>query len=271
MSRWPLLLVVHLPACRAERTPDPVVLELGEQAVRRSEFDRHVAAIEARGGVALGPEVRAALVDPFLEERVLVLEARGRGLVAAGASAEEEQRASARLLAEEVLDKVTVDAAEVTEHCRQHLSEFDAPEMVVVRQIVVPTSNEARDIRRRLQREPKSFEALARTQSRGPEAGSGGLMGAFARGELPPELEQAAFALEPGVTSEIVVTPLGHHVLRVDERRPARPATLEECRARAEPSLKRLKADRAVREYVASLMARAKVNHEAVKAAPPPR
>jgi peptidyl-prolyl cis-trans isomerase C len=143
--------------------------------------------------------------------------------------------------------------------------------MVVVRQIVVPTSNEARDIRRRLQREPKSFEALARTQSRGPEAASGGLMGAFARGELPRDLEPAAFALEPGATSEIVVTPLGHHVLRVDERRPARPATLEECRARAEPSLKRRKADRAVREYVASLMARAKVNHEAVKAAPPPR
>jgi peptidyl-prolyl cis-trans isomerase C len=125
---------------------------------------------------------------------------------------------------------------------------------------------EARDIRRRLLREPRSFEALARTQSRGPEASAGGLMGTFARGELPKELEDAAFGIEPGAPSEIVVTPLGHHVLRVDERRPARPATLDECRARVEPSLKRGKADRAVREFVQAVLARAKVNHEAVKA-----
>ena len=42
--------------------------------------------------------------------------------------------------------------------------------------------------------------------------------------------------------------------------------TLDECRARVEPSLKRGKADRAVREFVQAVMARAKVNHEAVKA-----
>ena len=253
-------------ACRAERVPDPVILELGEQVVRRSDFERHVARIAARGGAPLTPEVRAALVDPFLEERVLVLEARARGMVAADAAPEVEQKAVEQLLADEALSKVALSPEEVEEYCRQHLSEFDAPEMVVLRQIVVPTANEARDVRRRLEREPRSFEALARAQSRGPEASTGGLMGTFARGELPPELEQAAFALAPGATSEIVVTPLGHHVLRVDERRPARPATLEECRERVQPQLKRLKADRAVREFVQSLMTKAKVNHEAVKA-----
>jgi parvulin-like peptidyl-prolyl isomerase len=255
------------PACRVERgSPDPVILELGEQVVRRSDFERHLASIEARGKEPLAPEVRSALFEPFLEERVLALEARGRGLVKEGATAVEEQAAVEKLLADEVLARVTVGPEEATEHCRQHLSDFDTPEMVVLRQIVVPTSNEARDIRRRLLREPRSFEALARTQSRGPEASGGGLMGTFARGELPPELEAAAFGLDEGKTSEIVSTPLGHHVLRVDERRPARPATLDDCRARVEPSLKRGKADQAVREFVRSVMARAKVNHEAVKA-----
>jgi peptidyl-prolyl cis-trans isomerase C len=216
--------------------------------------------------VPLAPEVRAALFEPFLEERALVLEARTRGMVKAGASPEEEQAAVGQLLSDEVVSRVRVTPEEATQHCEEHLAEFDTPEMVVLRQIVVPTSNEARDVRRRLLREPRSFEALARTQSRGPEASTGGLMGTFARGELPKELETAAFGLEPGAPSEIVVTPLGHHVLRVDERKPPRPATVEECRGRAEPSLLRGKADRAVREFVRTVMARAKVNHEAVKA-----
>jgi hypothetical protein len=253
--------------CRVERgVPDPVILELGEHVVRRSEFERHLASIEARGGAPLAPEVRTALVEPFLEERVLALEARARGLTREGAPVAEEQAAVEQLLGSEVLSKVVVTPAEIEQHCREHLAEFDTPEMVVVRQILVPTSNEARDIRRRLLREPRSFEALARTQSRGPEASAGGLMGTFARGELPPDLEKAAFALDQGATSEIVSSPLGHHVLRVDERRPARPATAEDCRTKVEPSLKRGKADRAVREFVRSVMARAKVNHEAVKA-----
>ena len=273
--RWPagrrrkavVVLLLLVPACRADRgAPDPVILELGDQTVRRSEFERHLAAVEARGGVPLAPEVRSALLEPFLEERVLVLEARGRGIVQEGAKPAEEQAAVERLLADEVGSRVSVSAEEVTQHCEAHLAEFDTLETVVLRQIVVPTSNEARDIRRRLLREPRSFEALARTQSRGPEASTGGLMGTFARGELPKELESAAFALAPGEPSEIVVTTLGQHVLRVDERRPARPATLDDCRARVEPSLKRGKADRAVREFVRSVMARAKVNHEAVKA-----
>jgi len=260
-------VLLAVPACRGDRgVPDPVILELGEQVVRRSDFERHLASVEARGKAPLAPEVRAALFEPFLEERILALEARARGLTREGAPAAEEQAAVEQLLATEVLSKVTVAPEEVTQHCQQHLADFDTPEMVVLRQIVVPTSNEARDIRRRLLRDPRSFEALARTQSRGPEASAGGLMGTFARGELPPELEAAAFALAQGATSEIVATPLGHHVLRVDERRPARPATPDECRARVEPSLKRGKADRAVREFVRSVLARAKVNHEAVKA-----
>jgi len=272
VSKLVALLLLATPACRdGDRPPDPVILELGEQVVRRSEFERHVADIEARGRTPVTPEVRAALVEPFLDERALVLEARSRGLLAESAPADEERAAVERLLVDAAAGQVSVGADEVAEHCRVHRSEFDTPERVTVRQIVVPTSNEARDIRRRLLREPRSFEALARTQSRGPEAASGGLMGTFARGELPKELEAAAFDLPVGATSGIVETTLGHHVLRVDERRPARVATEDECRAEAGPRVKREKADRAVREFVRAVRARAKVNHEAVKAAPPAR
>ena len=252
-------------SARPESSGDPVLLALGDETVHRSDFDRHVAAVESRGGgTTLAPEVRSALLEPFLEERILVLEARARGLGARGDGEEKESESVKRLLAEAVLSRVSLTDAEVESYCAEHARDFDAPERIRLRQILVPTPNEARDVVRRLKKDPKSFAALAQTRSRGPEASTGGSMGVFKRGELPAELEGPAFALAAGETSDVVQSPLGYHVLRVDERMAASPAGLPECREAARAEILRRKSEVGVREFVRGLMARAKVNHEAV-------
>jgi hypothetical protein len=257
-------LLASLAACRNPKG-DPVILALGDQSVRRSDFERHLTTLEARDG-ALAPDVRTALLDPFLEERVLVLEARNRKLLHGPGSAEEEQRAVQELLATEVFARVSVDDAEVAAYYEAHRGELAAPERVALRQILVPTEVEARDVLRRLRRDPKTFDSLARTRSRGPEAQRGGEMGSFARGELPPELEGPGFALSPGSVSGIVPSPLGFHILKLDAREPARERALEECRAEIRAQLERRKADGAVRQYISGLLARAQVDHEAAHA-----
>jgi len=57
-------------------------------------------------------------------------------------------------------------------------------------------------LKRRLGGIPKAFEAIARRQSKGPEAAAGGYMGTFERGQLPADLEAVAFALPDGGTSD---------------------------------------------------------------------
>jgi parvulin-like peptidyl-prolyl isomerase len=264
----PPLLALLLGCRTAAVSSDPVILRLGDQEVRRSDFDRYVATLEKQQEGTLAPDVRAALLTAFLERRLLVLEARTRGLLAPGADDNAEQAAVQQLLSAEVNRLVEVPEAEVAAHFEQHKSEFEVPEKVVVRQILVPTSNEARDVKRRLQKDPKSFEALAQTMSKGPEAANGGLMGEFSRGQLPPELEAAAFALAVGETGEVVSTSLGHHILRVDARSAARAPDLEECRHRIRALLFQQKQERTEREFIAGLLARAKVNHEAAQARP---
>jgi hypothetical protein len=240
---------------------DPVVLSLGEDVVRRSDFEQHVAGLEEKGGDRLSAEVREALLEPWLVERVQVLEARRRGLLPPGAGADEERRAILALLAE--CTRVEVSEDEVASYYQSHTEEFHVPETVTLRQILVATSNEARDVRRRLAKDPRSFEALARERSKGPEAEAGGLIGTFAKGQLPAELEGAAFALSAGGVSEIVATSLGFHVLKVEERLPAREETLPEATLRIRTLLERQKAERNVRRFVSELMAKAKVNHAA--------
>jgi parvulin-like peptidyl-prolyl isomerase len=241
-----------------------VILSLGDHVVRKSEFDAHLAAVAARGGAPLAPEVRQALLEPFLEERVLVLQARAEGLCGEGATPAQEQEATQRVLQTKALADLQVTPQEIAAYYENNAQSLGRPETVTVRQIIVPTSNQARDLRRRLQKDPKQFEALAQTQSRAPEASQGGLMGTFARGQLPAELEKAVFELAPGVPSEVVVSPLGHHVLRVDARQAAHQPTLEESREEIRKLLLQRKTESRVQEFVRSLLARAKVNHEAV-------
>lgn len=261
-----MVLAGASPSCRA-REQDPVILELGRESVRRSDFERYVKDLEARGG-AVDPSVRKALLDPFLEERILVLEARSKGLLAAGASAENEAAAVQKLLVDEVLSKVKVEEDDVARHFAEHTADFKVPESVTLRQILLPNLSEARDVRRRVRSDPKSFDTLARTRSRAPEASTGGVMGTFSRGQLPEALETAAFALATSGTSDVVETTLGFHVLRVDARTPARERPLDECRAEIRALLVRQKSDDNVHQYVRGLLARAKVNHEAAQAPP---
>jgi parvulin-like peptidyl-prolyl isomerase len=261
----PALLGAALGAsCRSEATRDPVILAFGEEVVRRSDFERHLAGLEEPGGGSLPVDVRQAVLEPWLEERVQVLEARQRGLLKPGATPDDERRAVERLLADCL--RVSVSDDELAGYYHAHPEEFHRPETVALRQILVSTSNEARDVRRRLEKEPRSFESIAREQSKGPEAETGGLMGTFARGQLPQELEAAAFALPKGGLSPIVETTLGFHVLRAEERQAAREETLDEAAPRIRALLERQKAERNVRQFVSELMAKAKVNHAAATA-----
>jgi peptidyl-prolyl cis-trans isomerase C len=266
-----LVVALGLPAgCGTRGSSDPAILTLGDQAVRRSEFERHLSSLEQQGGARLSQRVRIALLERFLEERVVVLEARARGMLPAQSTPEQEEAAARKLLTDEGLTGVEVTEDEVTAYYRAHQEELQTPETVALRQILVPTLNEARDVRRRLQKSPRSFPVLAQSLSRGPEASAGGVMGRFSRGQLPPDLERAAFALAPGKISEPVQTAFGFHVLRLDEKQPSRQPTLEESRDEIRSRLRGEKTDAKIQQFVAGLMARAKVNHEAAKSSPLP-
>jgi hypothetical protein len=65
-----------------------------------------------------------------------------------------------------------------------------------------------------------SFEDLARQFSQDPgSARAGGDLGFFARGDLVQPFEDAVTALEPGEVSQVVETPMGLHLIRLEERR----------------------------------------------------
>lgn len=65
----------------------------------------------------------------------------------------------------------------------------------------------------------ENFADLARAYSQGPSAKQGGDLGYFSRGEMVPEFEEAAFALNPGEISDVVETMYGYHIIKCEDRR----------------------------------------------------
>ncbi|MCP4536568.1 MAG: hypothetical protein GY832_05430 [Chloroflexi bacterium] len=124
-------------------------------------------------------------------------------------------------------------------------------EHVHARHILVDTLEEAERILAQLQASA-DFATLARAYSQDESTrDSGGDLGFFPRGILlAPEVEMAAFDLQPGQFSGVVNSILGYHIVQVVERDPARPV--------AQESLRFLQ-KQAVEEWIERLWSRADV------------
>ena len=58
------------------------------------------------------------------------------------------------------------------------------------------------------------FAELAKAHSDCPSGQKGGDLGQFGRGQMVPEFETAAFGMEVGQVSDVVVTSFGYHLIQ---------------------------------------------------------
>lgn len=86
-------------------------------------------------------------------------------------------------------------------------------EKIRARHILVETRSKAERLLEEI-KEGGDFIKLAKEHSECPSAEQGGNLGAFSRGKMVEEFEDAAFALEKGEVSDIVKTKFGFHIIK---------------------------------------------------------
>lgn len=258
-SGWLLLTSLLSLACRAPF--DPVVIRFQGVDVRRSAFLQELEPLAKNGTDTTDPVVRGSAFSRFIDEKVVAIAALHQGFKEAG-----ENRAEAERWLASALTPDSVTTAEAQAYYAAHPEIANVAESVTIREILLTTQQDARDVVRILGSDRNAFELLARTRSRSPQASGGGLLGSFRRGELPPEIEAAAFALQPGQISNIVTTSFGFHVLRLESKTTASIRTFEESRPDVEARLAESKARLKMKQLIDALVSQAQVNYEAVMA-----
>ena len=106
----------------------------------------------------------------------------------------------------------------------------------------------------------EDFAGLAREYSEDSTRLDGGDVGLFHRGQMVPVFEAAAFSLKPGQISDIIETPFGVHILRLEERKEARLLPLDEVREQLRDHIRKEKMDKVVDAKKAELREQAEID-----------
>jgi peptidyl-prolyl cis-trans isomerase C len=263
------LLIVLLPLWSCGEwsggLPDDVVARINKESVTLDEFNREFkeSVLEPENavrGVDLGKRKQAYL-DQIIERKILVQEARRLGMTLSreelsraiseikkdypdegfnkkldveGIALEEwEGRLGEKLLAEKMIRNALryrgqISEKEAFEYYENHRPSFQLKQRVRVRQIIVADGEEAIQILKRLKK-GEAFEKLAAEKSLGPEKVEGGDLGCFSQGERPPEFDHV-FTMEVGTISEVIKSPYGYHIFKVEEKSEPRSISFEEAK-----------------------------------------
>ncbi|HEX8751377.1 MAG TPA: peptidylprolyl isomerase, partial [Nitrospira sp.] len=143
-----------------------------------------------------------------------------------------------RVVDREVRSGVMVADPEMKRYYQEHRDRFALPEEYTLSQILikprsaddlVEAKSKTRDIMALL-KQGESYEDLALRYSDGPNASRGGRLGLVRQGELLPAIERGVSNLSEGGISDVIESPEGLHIVRLEDKKPKQFRPYEEVR-----------------------------------------
>jgi peptidyl-prolyl cis-trans isomerase C len=274
--------------------PEHIIAQVNEEQIPIEEFDREFKELilepgKEGKGTDLG-NLKQAYLDQVIERKILVQEARRLGIKVSpeelkqaiseikmdypgegfgeklglkGMTLEEwKARLEEKLLAEKVIrsafhSQEKIDEKEAFQYYENHRSSFQISQKVRTRQIVVADGEEAIQILKRLKK-GESFEKVAMEKSLGPEKAQGGDLGYFSKGEKPTEFDHV-FNMEVGAISEVIKSPYGYHIFKLEEKIEPRQIPFGEAKLGILQELEQKKGEENYQRWLKSIKGKAKV------------
>ena len=190
-------------------------------------------------GLALGDEQFQKILDSIKEENSIktdeqfqaALQQEGLTLAELRRSLERQMLIS-QVQQREVMGKIAVTEDEAKAYYAKNRAQFTTPASITLREILVEVPSDTRgvnaaedekaqataeDLRKRLL-EGEPFARLAADFSDAPSKANGGLIGPFNSTDLSPALLDRLAKMKPGDLTEVIRTPRGYQILKLESR-----------------------------------------------------
>ena len=253
-----LALSVSWAGAGVHAEDDPVVATVNGVKVHRSMLAEAQQLLPSQYQKIPLAQIYPALVDSVIDMKLAAADAREKKLHQDPEFKKLMRRIEDQMLQRSSLQKImsegiTEDA--VRARYDKMVAGKSGAEEVHARHILVKTEDEAKAIIKDL-KGGADFETLAKEKSTGPSGPNGGDLGFFAKGQMVPAFEKAAFGMDKGeVTDEAVKTQFGYHVIKVEAKRKSEAPSFEKMEQQLRTELSQEKAT----TFVASLRKGAKI------------
>jgi len=264
-------LIAQASLLSAAQVEDGIVAIVNSDLIMLSEMKRELAPERERiqkeyRGDALARRLKTAeymALTSMIERKLQLQEAKVRGVTVTDQEAQQairqmkqqggavdetnpedikkarEQLILLRIVDREVRGGVMVAESDMKRYFQEHRDRFALSEEYTLSQILIrPRSpdntaearEKVREVIARL-KQGESFEDLALRFSDGPNASQGGHLGLVRQGELLPGIERTIATLVPGGISDVIETPEGFHIVRLEDKKPKQYRPYEQVRA----------------------------------------
>ena len=222
-------------------------------------------------------EVRQAIEDVKKQNNMPNQEALVSALANQGLSFDQyrnqlqEQIEKLKLISMEVRAKIHVSDTEMHEYYNANSAKYTEDETFRARHIFFKTSEKAPadEIKRTMTtalmvlaeaKSGKDFAELAKSYSEDPAARKdGGDLGTFKKADMQTELGNAILTMKPGDVSELVYTPAGFHIIKLEERISGKLKQIEGLKNEIEEAIYRKKSEERYSQWAKDLRAKASV------------
>ncbi|MBX3574531.1 MAG: peptidylprolyl isomerase [Mesorhizobium sp.] len=221
-------------ALGARAQSDTVVATVSGQSITEADVQMAVSELDQQFAQLTPEQKRAAALSAIIEIRLMSEKAKASKLdqdenFKRKMAFLNERALHAQVIEKEISPKVTDEMLKA--RYDKEVAARPPTEEIRARHILVKTEEEAKEIIAKLDG-GADFEALAKEKSSDPGSGAnGGDLGFFSKGQMVPEFEAAAFALEPGAyTKTPVKSDFGFHVIKLEEKRTQPPVAFDEVK-----------------------------------------
>ena len=257
ISSLAVVAVIILFVSGVASAADPEILaRVGNKNITKADIEALISFYPAnqQAIIRMDPKNEEALLNNYVTILAVAETARRQGF-----DKEKNMRKQIQILSDEhlakgyvqknVLSKVKVTDKDVEEYYKNHPKEFEKPETVKARHILIGfkgdmTEDQKKELRKKAEDVLKKakggddFAQLASEYSDDPGSKTkGGELGYFPKGNMVPEFENAAFNLKPGEISNVIETPYGYHIIKVEDKKagemPAFDSIKEQVRVKA--------------------------------------